>query len=311
MDVSLLAPYAVFTSVALAVAAVYLLLCWGLIAANGLFRRFRPARPSSCRPGEVIHQALKITGRRSDQFRTAGLLFGVAMLMLTLFGRLDWWPEAPTWAFVLITCAATALQGFGIAKIVQLTRYRMRLSRLLEKHVAMAQRLAEAQLRGNRVYHSVPIGDTIIDNVVVGPNGVYSAHLFSPPTALCESVTLANGELVYQPDDVHFELGEYRKTIGKLARALSDGIGSKVVVLPVIVVPDCPITPSAETLPMVVSLESCTSFVGWKDQRAFLMNEELDAINRWLARQSLETASDSMRDVVGYLDTQVARPALV
>ena len=134
---------------------------------------------------------------------------------------------------------------------------------------------------------------------------------FSPPSPECESVKLENGELVYQPAAERFELAAYRKTIGKLARALSDGIGSKVVVLPVIAVADCPITPSAETLPMVVSLESCTSFVGWKDQRAFLMDDELEEINRWLARQSLETAGDSMREVVGYLDTQVARPALV
>ena len=46
-------------------------------------------------------------------------------------------------------------------------------------------------------------------------------------------------------------------------------------------------------------------------KRAFLMNEELEAINRWLAKQSLETHSDSMSEVVGYLDGQVARPALV
>jgi len=306
-----LSAYAVFTSIALSVAVAYLLVCWLVVMANGLLRRFRPARPGSCRPGEVIHQALKITGRRSDQFRTAALVFGVAMLMLTAFGRLGWWPDWPLWAFVLIAVAAAALQGFGIVKIVQLTRYRIRLSRLLEKHVAMARRLAEAQLRGNRVYHSVPIGDAIVDNVVVGPNGVYSVHLFPPPDKACETVSLSNSDLLFQPGDIRYDLRQYRKNIGALAGALSEGIGSKVVVLPVIAVSDCLIESSAETLPMVVSLESCTSFVGWKDPRAFLMNEELDAINRWLAKQSLETESESMREVAGYLDRQVARPALV
>lgn len=311
MEFPVLPAYAVFTSIALTVAAAYLALCWIVVEASGLMRRFRPPRPSSCRPGEVIHQALKITGRRSDQFRTSALVFGVAMLMLTAFGRIGWWPEWPTWAFVLIAIAATALQGFGIAKIVQLTRYRMRLSRVLEKHIAMARRLAEAQLRGNRVYHSVPVGDAIVDNVVVGPNGVYSVHLIPPPDRSRESVSLLNSDLLFQPEDVHYDLRQYRKNIGALAAALSEGIGSKVVVLPVIAIPDCLIETSAETLPMVVSLESCTSFVGWKDPRAFLMNEELEAINRWLAKQALETQSDSMREVAGYLDRQVTRPALV
>ncbi|MBT8442712.1 MAG: hypothetical protein KJO76_10030 [Gammaproteobacteria bacterium] len=311
MDLSFLPAYTVFTSIALSVAIVYLLLCWAVVLGNGVLRRFRPTRPASCRPGEVIHQALKITGRRLDQFRNAALLFGVAMLMLTLFGRLDWWPEAPLWGFGLIAFAATALQGFGVAKIVQLTRYRMRLSKLLEKHVAMAQRLAEAQLRGNRVYHSVPVGDAIIDNVIVGPNGVYSLHLFPPPVDDCESVALFNTDLLFQPNDVRYDLSQYRKNIGALVKALKDGIGSKVVVLPVIAIPDCLIEPSEENLPMVVSLESCTSFVGWKEPKAFLMNDELEAINRWLAKQSLETQSDSMRDVATLLDSQVPRPALV
>jgi len=44
-----------------------------------------------------------------------------------------------------------------------------------------------------------------------------------------------------------------------LAQALRDGIDSKVIVLPVIVIPDCLIEPSDEHLPMVVSLESCNS----------------------------------------------------
>lgn len=311
MDLPFLPAYAVFTSISLAVAAAYLLLSWLAMLANIVLRRFRPPRPSSCRPGEVIHQALKITGRRSDQYRTAVLVFGVAMLMLMAFGRLDWWPNAPIWVFALIAGVATALQGVGIATVVQLTRYRLRLSRLLERHFAMAQRLAEAQLRGNRVYHSVPVGDAFIDNIVVGPNGVYSVHLFPPPLNSCEKVSLFNGDLLFQPDDLRCGLGPYRKNIKALANALSEGIGSKVVVLPVIVVPDCQIEASAETLPMVVSLESCTSFVGWREPRAFLMNDELEAINRWLATQALETHRDSMRDVVGHLDGQVARPALV
>jgi hypothetical protein len=311
MDVSYLPAYAVFTSIALLVAAAYLLLTWVAILCSAVLRRFRPARPASCRPGEVIHQALKITGRRSDQFRTAVLLFAVAMLMLTAFGRLGWWPDAPIWVFTLITVGVTALQGLGIAKIVQLTRYRMRLSRLLEKHLAMAQRLADVQLRGNRVYHSVPVGDAIIDNVVVGPNGLYSLHLFPPPDAQCETVSLFNSDLIFQPHEMRVDLGAYRKSIGALSKALRDGVGSKVIVLPVIVVSDCLIEPSAEHLPMVVSLASCNSFVGWKEPKAFLMDDELEAINRWLAKQSLEARSDSMRDVKNLLDAQVPRPALV
>lgn len=311
MELPWLPAYTVFTSISLAVAAAYLLLCWIALHAGGVARRFRPMKTASCRPGEVIHQALKITGRRLDQFRTAALVFAVAMLMLTLFGRIGWWPAYPQWVYVLAGIATTAMQGFGVAKIVQLVRYRIRLSRLLDKHVAMSRRLAEAQLRGNRVYHSVPVGDAIIDNVIVGPNGVYSVHLVPSPHESCSSVSLVNGNLLFQPADQRHDLRPYHRNNGKLADALGKVVGCRVTVLPVIVVPDCQIQPSAETLPMVASLESCMAFVGWKDPRAFLMNDELDEINRWLDRQSLDDCNGSMRAVVSYLDPQVMRPALV
>ncbi len=311
MDLPFLPAYAVFTAISVLAATAYLALCRVGITASALLRRFRPARASSCRPGEVIHQALKLTGRRLEQFRTSALVFCVSMLVLTLFGRLGWWPEWPRWAFWLIAVAATGVQGFGVAKIIQLTRYRLRLSGLLARHIAVARRLADSQLRGNRLYHSVPIGDAIVDNVVVGPNGVYTVHLFSAPDKSCDSVALFNGDLLFRPGDVRLDLRQYRQTIGSLARALGDGIGSKVIVLPVIVVPDCLIEPAKESLPMVVSLESCPSFVGWKEPRAFLMDDELEAINRWLARRSLEARAESMRDVAAYLDRQVPRPALV
>jgi len=311
MDYPFLPAYAVFSSIALAVAVSYLLLCSFAMLVSRLVQHFRPLRPASCRPGEIIHQALRITGRRAEQFRTAALVFAVAMLMLTAFGRLGWWPDAQLWVFVSIAIAATGLQLFGVAKLVQLARYRLRLSGLLDKHVSMARRLAEAQLRGNRVYHSVRAGESIIDNVVVGPNGVYAIGMFPPPVANCESVSLISGELVFEPGGVRVSLQPYRHAVRSLAKSLGEGIGSKVLALPVVVIPDCIITPSQETLPMVVSLESCMSFVGWKETRAFLMDEEVDAINRWLDRHALEAPHGSMRSVKGYLDRRVTRPKLV
>jgi hypothetical protein len=311
MDYSFLPAYAVFSSIALAVALAYLSLCSLAMLTSRVVQHFRPARPASCRPGEIIHQALRITGRRAEQFRTATLVFAVAMLMLTAFGRLGWWPEAQLWIFVAIAVVATGLQLFGMAKLVQLARYRLRLSGLLDKHVSMARRLAEAQLRGNRVYHSVRVGDAIIDNVIVGPNGVYAIGMFPAPVANCESVSLVSGELVFEPGGIRVSLQQYRRAVRTLSKSLGGGIGSKVIALPVIVVPDCVIASSHETLPMLVSLESCMSFIGWKETRAFLMDDEVDSINRWLDRHALEAPHGSMRAVTGYLDRRVARPALV
>jgi len=203
------------------------------------------------------------------------------------------------------------LLGFSIVGMIQLIRYRLRLSSLLYAHIEVAQRLTEAQLRGNRVYHAVPIGDAIIDNVVVGSNGVYTVSLVTSPAQDCESVSFRRGGLVFQPGAVRHDLRQYGKTIIALTRALSEQVSEPVVVQSVVIVPDCRIEEAQDDGPLLVSMESCMSFVGWKDQRAFLMEDDIAAINDWLSRQVLEQKSRSLRQMASCLNEQVNRPALV
>ena len=311
MDWSIFLALIAFTAVAFSVAASYLLLSRLADVIGSLLLRFRRSRSVSCRPGEVVHQALKITGRRWDQYRTAALLFCVSLALLLGFGRYGWWPDQSIGVYVIVGAALFLMLGFNMVRMFQLMRYRVRLSRLLDTHIKVAQRLTEAQLRGNRVYHAVPIGDDIIDNVVVGSNGVYTVSLVTSPAQNCESVSFRRGGLVFQPGAVRHDLRQYGKTIIALTRALSEHTSEPVVVQPVVIVPDCRIEEAQEDGPLLVSMESCTSFIGWKDQRAFLMEDDIASINDWLTRQVLEQKPRSLRQMASCLNGQIERPALV
>jgi hypothetical protein len=310
MGWSLLPALIVFTAVAFAVGASYLFLSWVANMMVGVLRRFRRSRPVSCRPGEVVHQALKITGRRWDQYRTAALLFCVSLALLLGFGQDGWWGDLSAGTCAVIGAVLLGMLGFGIVRMLQLMRFRVRLSCLLDAHIEVAKRLTEAQLRGNRVYHAVPIGGDIVDNIVVGSNGVYTVSLVMPPAQDCESVSFRRRGLVFQPGAVRYNLHQYRQTIVALTRALSERVSETVVVQPVIVVSDCRIEESQEDGPLLVSMESCTSFVGWKDQRAFLMEDDIATINDWLSRQVLEHQPRSLRQMANCLHGQVDRPTL-
>ena len=165
----------------MSVSASYLVVANIAGITRGLVGHFRSAQPVSRRPGEIIHQALKITGRRSDQYWTATLLFVASILILTTFGRRDDWTHMSVLQYTGIAAVLLTILSFGILKLIQLAQYRMRLGTLLDTHVDVAQRLTEAQLRGNRVFHAVPVGKIIIDNLVVGRNGVYTVQIFPPP----------------------------------------------------------------------------------------------------------------------------------
>ena len=238
-------------------------------------------------------------------------MFCVSLVLLIGFGRHGWWPVLPVGLNAFIAVVLLLMLGFGIARMLQLVRYRARLARLLDTHIEVAQRLTEAQLRGNRVYHAVPIGDAIIDNVIVGSNGVYTVSLVPRPVQNCESVSFRRGGLIFQPGAVRHDLRQYGKTIIALTRALSECVSEPLVVQPVIIVPDCRIEEGEEDGPLLVSMESCMSFVGWKDKRAFLMEDDIAAINDWLTRQVLEQKPRSLRQMANCLNGQIERPALV
>jgi len=303
--------YIFFTAVALTLSVSYLGLAAVVVATQGLVGHFRHARPISRRPGEIVHQALKITGRRWDQYQTAALLFVASILLLLIFGRYEWWVNMSVSLYAAIAAAELLILFFGLAKVVQLARYRARLATLLDTHSAVAQRLVEAQLRGNRVYHSVPIGNGIIDNLVVGSNGVYTVQLFPPPDSRCESVLAHAGGLTFRPGDFDCDLRKHKHQTTLLARALSQAVGSPITVLPVIVVPDCTIESTSTERPLLVSMESCTAFIGWKEPDAFLMDEDIEEINRWLSTQEEERPPRSLQALTGALDPQIERPALV
>ena len=310
MEVSLFQSFNEFAVIALAVAAAYLGTVWLIMTAARLAARFRGFRPTSCRPGELVHQALKVSGRLWDHYRTAFLLLCVSFLLLVNFGRYGWWEPKSTFVNILILICLLVPLAFGVLKLFQLARYRLRLTHFLDMHTQMAQRLVEVQLRGNRVYPSVRIHDGLIDNVVVGNNGVYAVQLFAPPPC-AEAVKFERGALIFQPCGTRMDLHSFNKALRGLGSVLTEQVGSQVNVLPVVVLPDCRIVPSEGNGPLLVSLQACASFVSWQDKNFFLHDEDIAKLAGWLGKQALEDPPRTLGAVINSLERQINWPALV
>lgn len=310
MEVTRFQAYNEFIFIAIAVATAYLGTIWLITFSTRLVLRFKGSRPTTSRPGELIHQALKVSGRLWDHYRTAALMFGVSFLILVNFGRYGWMEPKSTFINSLIFICLIAPLAFATLKFVQLARYRLRLAKLLDLHNQMAQRLIEVQLRGNRLYPSVRINDTVLDNVVIGGNGIYTAQLFAPPPGN-ESVRYERGALIFQPGGHRVSMQEYFNGVRGLGSMLQEQVGSKFNVLPVVVVPDCRIENKYEGGPMIVSLQACASFVSWRDENFFLHEEDIAKICGWLGKQNLENPPRTLGDVVVSLERQIDWPALV
>jgi hypothetical protein len=311
-----------FAIVALGVAASYLGAVWLIMTVGRLLLRFRKTSPTSNRPGEMVHQALRISGRRWDHYRTAALLFGVSFLLLVNFGRDAGWGEQPTWLSISALLCVIGVLGIAALKMVQLGRYRARLNKSLELHTQVAQRLVEVQLRGNRAYPSVRAGDDVIDYVVVGHNGVYALQLTALPENT-ESVQFDRGGLVCQPGEQRISLQQFNKSLFHLSSKLGEQIGSRVSVLPVIVLPTGRIVTASQSgdnkrdnsgdknSPMLVSLQACASFVGWQKDDFFLHDDDITRLSGWLGKQALENPPPTLAAAISSLDRQIRWPALI
>ncbi|MGI9290823.1 MAG: hypothetical protein ACR2QG_06065 [Gammaproteobacteria bacterium] len=310
MDLSRLQILNDYLLIATAVALSYLVTAWLIIRFVRLIRQYRRNRSVDCRPGELVHQGLKVTGRLWELYRTAFLLFAVTFIVLMYFGRLDIFSERPLFLNCLLLLCLLPPLLLAFLKCVQLVRYRHRLDSLLDQHTQIAQRLIEVQIRGNRVFPSLRLDDFMIDNVVVGGNGVYALQLFTASPEV-EAVSYEHGALIFQPGGHRVSLRSYLRQVETLSSRLSNEISARVDIVPVVVVPECRIEGQQGKGPVLVSLQTCSSFIGFRHNDFFLHQEDIARVSVWLEQQHLEDPPGTLRTAIGALQRQIEWPALV
>ncbi len=301
-----------FTAVSLAVAMAYLLAST-LLAGVGLVLRSRRAAKASLYHQPAAFIVLEADGidRRLRRHRTAVLLFAVCFGILALLGRQHGWPELPTWGWVTVAMLVAVVGTFAAAKAVQLVRYRRRLQSLLDADRVVAQRLDEVQLRGHRVFHAVPVGDSIIDHVVVGPIGVFAIQVVLPARPGAVTVSLARGSLTFGPGHGTAGLQPVIRGCAGLARELGRTVGHPVKIVPTLVVPGCKVVASDEERFLLTNEQNCVALVGWKDSAAYLMDDEVARISQWLAGRCQPRQQFAWRLPKRTLHASIARPRLV
>lgn len=300
---------AAWGAVATAVALAYLLIAASL-AGFSRWLDARSRRTPVSRPGEAVRRALKRTNGRLQRHGTAILLFAVSLLLLLSLGDRSWWPTFSSRVWVVMLVGLLVPQVYGLVKLAQLMAYRQRLIRLLRLHEALAARLVEAQMRGYRLSFAVPVANAVVDAVATGANGVYAIHIVVPPAG-ANAAQLRSDGLHFQPGGQVHTVSPAFDAMAALQREIASATGVRSLVQPVLVVPDCRINRGDDESALVVKLESCVSFVGWRNPDAFLMEDELARIDAWLADQTIERDRGARDAAAITLGNAVRRPALV
>jgi hypothetical protein len=299
-----------FAAVGLAIAISYLMLSTTCAAVLAL-ARWRRTATSGLRhtPGMFIALEAQRVARRLRRHNTAVLLFCACFGVLMSFGRHDEWHEFHPWAPVAIALLLAVAGTVAAAKGLALARYQGRLRSLLQTTQRVAQRLEEVQRRGYEIFHAVPVGERVVDHVIVGTNGVFAVQLIVCPRAGATSASMARGSLLFAPAHGEFRLQPAIGAFARLGRELGRAVGHPIKVVPTLIAVGVEVTTRDDDRYLLLNEQTCVTLVGWKDSAAFLMDDEIARISGWLSARCRQRGRNEWLAPGGAPHPCVGRPA--
>ncbi len=304
-------PLSVFATIGLAVAMAYLVLstaCAGVL----LLERARRAATSGIRhaAGHFLAGEMERVERRLRRHVTAALLFGACFGVLAAFGRVDL-PALPDWGPPAVAFLLAATGVFALAKGIALVRYLKRLRTLFDASKRVAQRLEEVQRRGHHVFHAVPVGNRIVDHVIVGATGVFAAQIVVPPRAGASTVSMARGALHFGPAHGTLDLQPAVEPFARLARELGRAVGHPFRIVPTLIATCDKVESRDGDRYLLTNEQNCVTLVGWKDPAAYLMEDEISRICDWLSARCQPPRRWYWRHPRVLLHACITRPGLL
>lgn len=289
-------------AVALAVAAAFALLA---VPAHWLIR---PDKPSSRFAGAIMPEpAQRFRDAHTVLGRRQSLVTALILVLLAAFAagialvpgsRLD---TMPSW----LRLALAALCGISVVGavvlFVRLTLARRRLRFVRDAGIAVGQALLKLTGNQNRVFHEVPCGNGILDNLVVGLHGIYAVYVVARRPGRHNRLRLQGDQLLFAPGRHRIAVAPYVERSEALARQLRKALNVALRVRPVIAVPGWEIEHQSGDACLIVNERNLVMLRGWKDNEDYLMHEDVERLQELLTARCLRFADNPARAPVSFL----------
>jgi hypothetical protein len=274
------------TTIALASTFVFLLIVksWHVIAHSiGTTTRF----PNSImlEAAQRFRDELERLGREQSLFLIAGLVFSVIFAITYLFPPQGMFEHLPQWQLILVLVLCGAAAVYTAYRLLRIVIAKRRLVFVRDANMATGHALQKLNANQNRVFHDVRCGAGIIDNVVVGRHGIYAINVIARKPGKDSTVTLRGDKLTFAPANVSMTVGRCGTKSGELAKEIGKLLKHKVRVRTVIVVPGWEVESQASEAYLAVNERNLTMLSGWKDPNDFLMNEDVDVVQKMLTER--------------------------
>jgi len=224
-------------------------------------------------------------GRQQSHYLVAAAVcitvFAVAYLLPAglIFGDL------PQWQLIvglLLFVAAVFYAGYRLAHIFNRKR---RLRFVRDANMATGHALQKLTANRNRVFHDVSCGSQVIDNVLVGLHGIYTISVIARPPGKDNRVRLKRDELTFGDGQGKISVARCGAKSIQLENEIGRLINHPVRVRSVIALPGWEIDSQASNDYLLVNERTLPVLTGWKDDKDYLMNEDVEKIHEMLTKR--------------------------
>ena len=275
-------------SIALLSTIVFLLLaksCQAIARFVGSTSRF----PASImhEPAQRFRDEMDHLTRRLHVYLTSALVFVVVFAVSYFLRPGALFSTLPTWQLAIILAVLSVVSLYEAYRFVTVLLARRRAAFLRDANIAAGHELQKLTANRNRIFHDVPCGTGIIDNVIVGSHGIYTVNIVARRTRKDNTVRLTGDTLEFAPGNYSLPLGEFAQRAQQLARELRKVLKHDVRVRSVVAVPGWEIDSQSSDEHLIVNERNLAMLRGWKDQNDYLLNEEVEKLQKLLAARCM------------------------
>jgi len=224
-------------------------------------------------------------GREQSHYLVATVVFATIFVITYLLPPQKMFEELPAWQLVLTLVLFVAAALYTIFRLGQIVIVKRRLAFVRDANMATGHSLQKLTANQNRVFHDVPCGSQVIDNVIVGLQGIYAVSVIAKMPGKDNRVRLRGDTLTFAPGKEALSVTRSGAKSVRLAKELGELVGHEVRVRSVIAVPGWEIDSQVSDNYLVVNERNLSMLSGWKDQNDYLMTEDVASIQNMLTQR--------------------------
>ena len=272
-------------TIALTSTIVFLLIVksWQAFAHSANSSRFPKSIMSEA--AQRFRDDLERLSREQAVYLTSALVFTVIFSVSYLLPPKGMFDELPQWQLIVTLVLCVIAASYTAFRLFQILIARRRLAFVLDANMATGHSLQKLTANQNRVFHDVLCQAGIIDNVVVGLHGIYAISVIARKPGKDNRARLQGDALSFAPGNESMSVARSGAKSAQLARELRKLVGHEIRVRSVITVPGWEIDSQNSNEYLIVNERNLAMLGGWKEQKDYLMNEDVDSIQKMLTER--------------------------